>query len=156
MGSTFFQMLLVLLSGRPTWNGLHPSRGLFSGWFVKAQCDHSHFSTIQVCCREFVAAPVVCRFCTVSVAGSFRDFHVDVGGSTAWHSVLRGQKVVSVSCCCCCCQFVYLCKAPFTLKIHFEILFWNKNFQIFLLKVSMFTLEINFQKQHRRRLIRCL
>jgi len=29
----------------------------------------------------------------VSVAGSLRDFHIDVGGSSSWHSVLRGQKV---------------------------------------------------------------
>jgi len=34
----------------------------------------------------------------------------------------------------------------FTLEINFEILFRNKNFQIFLSKVSTFTLEINFRK----------
>jgi len=34
-------------------------------------------------------------------------------------------------------------KAPFTLELYFEILFQNNNFEIFLLKVSTFTLEIN-------------
>ena len=38
----------------------------------------------------------MCRFCSVSVAGSFQDFHVDIGGSTAWHSVLRGHKVTDM------------------------------------------------------------
>ena len=37
-------------------------------------------------------------------------------------------------------------QGPFTLEIYFKILFWNKNFEIFLLKVSTFTLEINFRK----------
>jgi len=37
-------------------------------------------------------------------------------------------------------------KAPFTLEINLEILFQTKNFEIFLSKVSTFTLEINFQK----------
>jgi len=37
-------------------------------------------------------------------------------------------------------------EAPFTLEIYFEILFRNKNFEIFLLKVSTFTMEINFRK----------
>jgi len=37
-------------------------------------------------------------------------------------------------------------KAPFTSEICFEILFQNKNFEIFLSKVSTFTLEINFRK----------
>jgi len=37
-------------------------------------------------------------------------------------------------------------KAPFTLEIYFEILFRNKILEIFLSKVSTFTLKINFQK----------
>jgi len=42
----------------------------------------------------------------------------------------------------------YIGEAPFTLEINFEILFRNKNFQIFLAKVSTFTLEINFRKPY--------
>jgi len=38
-------------------------------------------------------------------------------------------------------------KAPFTLEVYFEILLWNKNFEFFLMKVSTFTLEINFRNQ---------
>jgi len=33
----------------------------------------------------------------VSVAGSLRDFRIDIGGSTVWHSVLHGQKVSVVN-----------------------------------------------------------
>jgi len=29
----------------------------------------------------------------VNVTGSFRDFHIDIGGSMAWQSVLYGEKV---------------------------------------------------------------
>ena len=36
--------------------------------------------------------------------------------------------------------------APFALEIYFNILFRNKNFEIFFSKVSIFTLEINFRK----------
>ena len=34
------------------------------------------------------------------------------------------------------------------MEIYFEILFQNKNFEIFLSKVSTFTLKINFQKPY--------
>jgi len=47
---------------------------------------HADFSSQSV----FVC---VCRFCSVSVAGRLQDFHVDVGGSATWHSVLHGNRV---------------------------------------------------------------
>lgn len=38
-------------------------------------------------------APAVSKYCLMSVADSYTDFHVDFGGTSVWYHVLRGQKV---------------------------------------------------------------
>ncbi len=37
--------------------------------------------------------PKVQKYCLMSVAGCYTDFHIDFGGSSVWYHVLRGQKV---------------------------------------------------------------
>ena len=34
----------------------------------------------------------VIRYCLMSVAGCFTDFHIDFGGTSVWYHVLRGEK----------------------------------------------------------------
>ena len=34
-----------------------------------------------------------CRYCLMSVAGCYTDFHIDLGGTSVWYHILRGQKV---------------------------------------------------------------
>ncbi|GBP04895.1 Histone lysine demethylase PHF8 [Eumeta japonica] len=37
--------------------------------------------------------PAVQRYCLISAAGSYTDFHVDFGGTTVWYHVLHGRKI---------------------------------------------------------------
>jgi len=37
--------------------------------------------------------PKIQKYCLMSAAGSFTDFHIDFGGSSVWYHVLSGQKV---------------------------------------------------------------
>jgi len=34
-----------------------------------------------------------CRYCLMSVAGCYTDFHLDFGGTSVWYHVLKGEKV---------------------------------------------------------------
>ena len=45
---------------------------------------------------KFVAkdfALLVCRYCLMSVAGCYTDFHIDFGGTSVWYHVLKGEKL---------------------------------------------------------------
>lgn len=45
--------------------------------------------------------PKVQRYCLMSVAGCYTDFHIDFGGTSVWYHILRGSKVfyvISYSC----------------------------------------------------------
>ncbi len=44
--------------------------------------------------------PKVQRYCLMSVAGCYTDFHIDFGGSSVWYHLLRGQKVFICILCC--------------------------------------------------------
>ncbi|KAJ0171197.1 hypothetical protein K1T71_013396 [Dendrolimus kikuchii] len=37
--------------------------------------------------------PAVQKYCLISAAGSYTDFHVDFGGTTVWYHVLHGRKI---------------------------------------------------------------
>ncbi|XP_052753044.1 histone lysine demethylase PHF8-like isoform X2 [Galleria mellonella] len=37
--------------------------------------------------------PAVQKYCLMSAAGSYTDFHLDFGGTTVWYHVLHGQKI---------------------------------------------------------------
>jgi F-box/leucine-rich repeat protein 10/11 len=37
--------------------------------------------------------PRVQKYCLMSVAGSYTDFHIDFGGSSVWYHIVRGKKV---------------------------------------------------------------
>jgi len=37
--------------------------------------------------------PKVQKYCLMSIAGCYTDFHVDLGGTSVWYHVLRGKKV---------------------------------------------------------------
>ncbi|XP_059047248.1 histone lysine demethylase PHF8-like [Achroia grisella] len=37
--------------------------------------------------------PAVQKYCLMSAAGSYTDFHVDFGGTTVWYHVLHGRKI---------------------------------------------------------------
>jgi len=37
--------------------------------------------------------PKVQKYCLMSVAGCYTDFHIDFGGTSVWYHILRGQKV---------------------------------------------------------------
>ena len=37
--------------------------------------------------------PKVQKYCLMSIAGCYTDFHVDLGGTSVWYHVLKGQKV---------------------------------------------------------------
>jgi len=39
---------------------------------------------------------VYCRYCLMSVGGCYTDFHIDMGGTSVWYHVLKGQKVISL------------------------------------------------------------
>lgn len=34
-----------------------------------------------------------CRYCLMSVAGCYTDFHLDFGGTSVWYHILKGEKV---------------------------------------------------------------
>ena len=38
-------------------------------------------------------ALLVCRYCLMSVAGCYTDFHIDFGGTSVWYHVLKGEKL---------------------------------------------------------------
>jgi hypothetical protein len=42
--------------------------------------------------------PAVQRYCLMSPAGAYTDFHVDFGGTTVWYHVLHGRKVRTTAC----------------------------------------------------------
>ena len=33
------------------------------------------------------------KYCLMSVAGCYTDFHIDFGGTSVWYHLLKGQKV---------------------------------------------------------------
>eukprot|EP00501_MAST-03F_sp_TOSAG23-6_P000023 GSMAST32.ASY1.ANO1.24.1 assembled CDS len=37
--------------------------------------------------------PRVQKYCLMSVAGSYTDFHIDFGGSSVWYHIIRGKKI---------------------------------------------------------------
>ena len=43
--------------------------------------------------KESRTYPRVQKYCLMSVAGSYTDFHVDFGGTSVWYHLLRGRKV---------------------------------------------------------------
>ncbi|XP_075987112.1 uncharacterized protein LOC142983852 isoform X2 [Anticarsia gemmatalis] len=43
--------------------------------------------------RAPAPAPPVRKYCLMSPAGAFTDFHVDFGGTTVWYHVLHGRKI---------------------------------------------------------------
>jgi len=51
------------------------------------------------------------------------------------------------------CHHTKFHQAPFTLEIYFKILFQNKSFEIFLLKVSTLTLQKNFRKPYVNKIV---
>jgi len=71
---------------------------------------------------------IIYRFCTVSIAGSFRDFHMEIGGSTAWHSVLRGQEVANIFCCC---EMYCFCNTWYNGAIQCIIRYWQTTVMMF-------------------------
>ena len=42
--------------------------------------------------RGDLLPPKVSKYCLLSMAGAFTDFHVDFGGSSVWYHVVRGRK----------------------------------------------------------------
>nr|XP_049705371.1 histone lysine demethylase PHF8 isoform X2 [Helicoverpa armigera] len=47
----------------------------------------------RVWTRERPPAPHVRKYCLMSPAGAYTDFHVDFGGTTVWYHVLHGRKI---------------------------------------------------------------
>ncbi|KAM3185758.1 hypothetical protein ACTXT7_005729 [Hymenolepis weldensis] len=41
--------------------------------------------------------PYVQKYCLMSMAGSYTDFHIDFGGSSVWYHVLWGEKIFYVT-----------------------------------------------------------
>lgn len=39
------------------------------------------------------AEPAVHKYCLISAANSFTDFHIDFGGSSVWYHVVKGEKI---------------------------------------------------------------
>ena len=33
------------------------------------------------------------KYCLMTVAGCYTDFHIDFGGTSVWYHIVRGQKV---------------------------------------------------------------
>ncbi|XP_076994776.1 lysine-specific demethylase PHF2 isoform X2 [Tamandua tetradactyla] len=40
-----------------------------------------------------LAKPKVTKYCLICVKDSYTDFHIDSGGASAWHHVLKGEKI---------------------------------------------------------------
>lgn len=45
---------------------------------------------------DFSTYPKVQRYCLMSVANCFTDFHIDFGGTSVWYHVLKGKKVLNL------------------------------------------------------------
>ncbi|KAL3084281.1 hypothetical protein niasHS_009769 [Heterodera schachtii] len=43
--------------------------------------------------NDFSTYPKVQKYCLMSVANCFTDFHIDFGGSSVWYHVLKGEKI---------------------------------------------------------------
>ncbi|KAL3099369.1 hypothetical protein niasHT_022112 [Heterodera trifolii] len=43
--------------------------------------------------NNFSTYPKVQKYCLMSVANCFTDFHIDFGGSSVWYHVLKGEKI---------------------------------------------------------------
>ncbi|KAL3126171.1 hypothetical protein niasHT_005429 [Heterodera trifolii] len=43
--------------------------------------------------NDFSTYPKVQRYCLMSVANCFTDFHIDFGGTSVWYHILRGEKI---------------------------------------------------------------
>ncbi|CAK5131151.1 unnamed protein product [Meloidogyne enterolobii] len=43
--------------------------------------------------QDFSTYPKVQRYCLMSVANCFTDYHVDFGGTSVWYHILKGEKV---------------------------------------------------------------
>jgi hypothetical protein len=37
--------------------------------------------------------PKVQKYCLMSVAGCYTDFHIDFGGTSVWYHIIKGRKV---------------------------------------------------------------
>lgn len=42
---------------------------------------------------EYVVKPEVQKYCLISAANSYTDFHIDFGGSSVWYHTVKGDKV---------------------------------------------------------------
>ncbi|KAI3410170.1 hypothetical protein GPALN_006528 [Globodera pallida] len=43
--------------------------------------------------NDFSTYPKVQRYCLMSVANCFTDFHIDFGGTSVWYHILKGEKI---------------------------------------------------------------
>ncbi|KAL3099368.1 hypothetical protein niasHT_022111 [Heterodera trifolii] len=43
--------------------------------------------------NDFSTYPKVQKYCLMSVANCFTDFHIDFGGSSVWYHILKGEKI---------------------------------------------------------------
>ena len=43
--------------------------------------------------RQSKVSDVLRRYCLMSVAGCYTDFHIDFGGTSVWYHILHGEKV---------------------------------------------------------------
>ncbi|XP_067931367.1 uncharacterized protein [Watersipora subatra] len=63
-------------------------------WAQKAwPLDMVYVDLAQVAKEEELTFPKVFKYCLMSVAGCYTDFHIDLGGTSVWYHILRGRKV---------------------------------------------------------------
>ena len=47
----------------------------------------------RIAAAEYVVKPEVQKYCLISAANSYTDFHIDFGGSSVWYHTVKGDKV---------------------------------------------------------------
>jgi len=85
-GSAILNMLSLEVSGTPLERFIRPPACVLQlDWLSRPTLWPEHR-------RSSGQFPRVQRYCLLSAAGSFTEFHSDFGGSAVWYHMLRGRK----------------------------------------------------------------
>lgn len=64
------------------------------GRLIKPPSVVNRLSWVERCWpKDSELKPAVSKYCLMSMANSFTDFHVDFGGTSVWYHVLKGEKM---------------------------------------------------------------
>lgn len=72
---------------------VHDISWVSNGVWPKHEIESLKIEQATSSTKEHVVKPEVQKYCLISAANSFTDFHIDFGGSSVWYHTVKGDKI---------------------------------------------------------------